>query len=154
MSWKHRNISRLLNRNWLRNISTILLWIRTSDFEVHWILHVRLLVFCCFYLFSPRILNFFNLTMFFTLQNLGLLKMHFSFVCSHRGFGVRRCMGYLIDYNSPKKWQWFDVLPPYLEVYSFPQIIQSIFSLNWINLWCSMNTVQWSVAIPYFFIRE
>ncbi|XP_031635153.1 phospholipase A2-like [Contarinia nasturtii] len=46
------------------------------------------------------------------------------------GFGLRRCMAYEINYSAPKKWQWFDVLPPYLEIYNFPQFIQSAISLN------------------------
>lgn len=41
-------------------------------------------------------------------------------------------MAYEVDYDSPKRWQWFDVLPPYLEIHSFPQFIQNAFSLNWV----------------------
>ncbi|XP_055325707.1 uncharacterized protein LOC129579580 isoform X2 [Sitodiplosis mosellana] len=47
-----------------------------------------------------------------------------------RGFGLNRCMAYEVDYNLPKKWQWFDVLPPYLEIYNFPQFIQSALSFS------------------------
>lgn len=34
-------------------------------------------------------------------------------------------MVYEVDYSGPKQWQWFDVLPPYIDIRPFPQFVQS-----------------------------
>lgn len=59
-----------------------------------------------------------------------ILTLNHYLVFIRSGFGLKRCMAYQVNYDAKKKWQWFDVLPPYLEIQSFPQFIQSAFSFS------------------------